>query len=63
MRVYNLSLKLAKDKNADLDVLKAAALLHDIARAREDKGEGDHALLGAEMAIPFFRKLDFQKIK
>ncbi len=63
MRVYNLSLKLAKDKNADLDVLKAAALLHDIARAREDKGEGDHALLGAEMAIPLLQKIGFSEDK
>lgn len=54
MRVYNLSLRLAKrEAGIDLDVLKTAALLHDIARVKEDKdnsGNIDHAILGAEMA-------------
>lgn len=63
MRVYNLSLKLAKDEDVDFDVLKAAALLHDIARAKEDKGEGDHALLGAEMAGSILKKSGFPKDK
>jgi len=54
MRVYNLSLHLAKEEaGIDLDVLKTAALLHDIARVKEDKdnsGNIDHAILGAEVA-------------
>lgn len=54
MRVYNLCLQLAEDEpNVDLDILKTAALLHDIARVKEDRdisGKIDHALLGAEMA-------------
>jgi uncharacterized protein len=70
MRVYNLCLKLAKyEPNVDLDVLKTAALLHDIARIREDK-EGhthvmnvDHAVLGAEMSDKILRKLGYPEEK
>jgi len=64
LRVYNLCLLLAKDENIDLDVLKAAALLHDIARSKEDQdttGKVDHALLGAEMAEPILRDLEFSE--
>jgi uncharacterized protein len=66
MRVYNLCLKLAKHyPDVDLKVLKTSALLHDIARLREDKnGHGhslkiDHAVLGAEMSVKILRKLGY----
>ena len=53
-RVYNLCLYLAKgEKNVDIDVLKAAALLHDVARPKEDNdstGKTCHAELSAKMA-------------
>lgn len=35
-RVYNLAIRMAEKENADLDVVKASALLHDVARAMED---------------------------
>lgn len=61
MRVYNLCLHLAKHEvNRDLDVLKTAALLHDIARVKEfnDKtGSIDHSTLGAEMTDKILRTL------
>ncbi len=68
MRVYELCLSLAKNEDVDLDVLKAAALLHDIARVKEDNdssGNTDHAVLGAEMAGPILKRLGFndEKIK
>ncbi|MFH1565339.1 MAG: HD domain-containing protein [bacterium] len=66
MRVFNLSLHLAKNDNVDLEVLKAAALLHDIARVKEDNdptGETDHAVLSAEMAEPILKDLKFSKEK
>ena len=67
MRVYNLCLLLAKDEdNIDLDVLKTAALLHDIARVKEDKdnsGDIDHAILGTEMAEKILTDLDYPKEK
>jgi len=65
MRVYNLCLHLAKyESGIDLDVLKTAALLHDIARVKEfqDKtGSIDHAILGAEMAAEILRKHGYSK--
>ncbi|MDD5639313.1 MAG: HD domain-containing protein [Candidatus Pacebacteria bacterium] len=61
MRVYNLCLHLAKyEKNVNLDVLEAAALLHDIARGEENSNPLlDHALLGAEMAGLILKEFDF----
>jgi len=41
------------EKGVDMDFLEPAALLHDVARAKEDadaSGQIDHAVLGAEMA-------------
>lgn len=64
MRVYNLSLHLAENEDVDMDVLKAAALLHDIARVKEDNdptGNTDHAVLSAEMVEPILQELNFTK--
>ena len=68
LRVYNLSLHLAENENIDLDILKAAVLLHDIARVKEDNdptGRTDHAVLGAEMCVPILEEVNFpvEKIK
>ena len=66
IRVYNLSLNLAENKDVDLDVLKAAALLHDIARVKEDNdhtGNTDHAILSSEMAVPILKNLGFSEEK
>lgn len=67
-RVYNLCLHLAKGEKLDIDVLKAAVLLHDIGGAKEmadSTGKTDHALEGAKIAEPILRNLDFpeEKIK
>jgi uncharacterized protein len=62
MRVFNLCLRLAEGEDVDIDVLKAAALLHDIGRVREDQdqtGGTDHALVGSEMAGPILREAGF----
>ena len=67
MRVYNLALHLAEGApNIDLDVLKTAVLLHDIARVQEDhddSGNIDHAILGAEMAEEILRDLGYDRDK
>ncbi len=68
MRVYNLCLGLARyEPTVDLDVLRTAALLHDIARTKEDEDAGalglDHAILGAEMSAKILRKLGYPKEK
>jgi uncharacterized protein len=63
-RVYNLSLKLAKGQVVDMDILKAAALLHDIARMKEDCKEVQcHAEHGAEMAKRILEKTNFPREK
>ena len=51
LRVYTLAERLARAENADLEIVRAAALLHDISRADEDHHDaGDHAQLAAERA-------------
>jgi uncharacterized protein len=66
-RVYNLCLHLAKyESNVDLEILKTAALLHDIARFKEfqDKtGKIEHAALGAEMAEEVLKTLGYSREK
>ena len=66
IRVYNFALHLAESENVDIEVLKASALLHDIARVKEDtdlSGNTKHAILGAEMAEPILRELGFSEEK
>ena len=63
-RVYNLAMEISKDEGADMDIVKAAVLLHDIARHSEDKGEVEcHAESGAKMAKEILEKTDFPKDK
>jgi uncharacterized protein len=70
MRVYNSCLELAKyEPNVDLDILRTAALLHDIARTKEDKDvragflNVDHAALGAERSAQILRELGYSEEK
>jgi uncharacterized protein len=51
-RVLLLALRIGKKEKADLEVLRLAALLHDIGRAEEDRTNGRvcHARRGAELA-------------
>ena len=53
LRVKNTALRLGEQENADLEIVAAAAILHDIARPQEmaDQGRSDHAELGAKMAV------------
>ncbi len=52
LRVLRMAEKIARAEGADLEVVRTAALLHDIARADEDRGDVkiDHAELSAERA-------------
>lgn len=52
LRVYTLCQHIGQPENADLEILKIAALLHDIARHEQDRQHGKvcHAQLGAERA-------------
>ncbi len=51
-RVYSLCMHLGNAEHADMDVLRFAALLHDIGRPEEDRKKGSvcHAELGARTA-------------
>ena len=63
-RVYNLALRIAQEEKADTDTIKAAVLLHDIARAMEDEGKiSNHASEGAKMARKILTEVNFPKQK
>ncbi|MBN2851871.1 MAG: HD domain-containing protein [Clostridia bacterium] len=51
-RVYNMCLHLGKAEKADMEIVRLAALLHDIGRSEQDKNHGkiSHEKLGATMA-------------
>jgi uncharacterized protein len=65
IRVYNIAMIIAKtEEDVDLNILKTAILLHDIARLKEDidnTGETDHSILGAKMAEKILTDLKYPK--
>jgi uncharacterized protein len=58
-RVVRLSGRIGRIEEADLDVLRVAALLHDIGRAEQDRLNGAvcHAAIGVEIARPLVMTL------
>ncbi len=58
-RVCHLCERIGPAENADMAVLRIAALLHDIGRADQDRGQGRvcHAQKGAELAGPILHHL------
>ncbi len=62
-RVYFMALAIGRELNARLDILAAAALLHDIGRLRETESRGEicHAQESAKMAAPLLEQLAFDK--
>lgn len=65
-RVCKLALRIAGEvgQPVDLDVLRAAALLHDVARAMEDEGlVEDHAREGARIAREILWRVGFPESK
>lgn len=63
-RVFNNSLKLGETEDVDIDVIKTAALLHDIARDKQARGEVEcHAESGAEMAKEILKEKQFLEDK
>jgi len=61
LRVFRLCEMLGPAENADMDVLRAAAYLHDIGRVFQDASSGAvcHAEKGAQMAGPLVESLPF----
>jgi uncharacterized protein len=63
-RVENIAKRIAKEKEADIEVVEAACLLFDIARDLEDKGKvEDHAEEGVKIAKEVLNKIGFPKNK
>jgi len=60
-RVYFMALAIGRELNARLDILAAAALLHDIGRRQETDSRGEicHARKSADMAGTILRELGF----
>jgi uncharacterized protein len=63
LRVFRLCEIMGPAENADMDVLGAAAYLHDIGRALQDASNGAicHAEKGAQMAEPMVAALPLSK--
>jgi uncharacterized protein len=63
LRVYNLCMHIGRAEGADLDVLKIAAYLHDVARPLQDQSKGTvcHAEKGAEIAGDLLRDYPLSK--
>jgi len=61
-RVYQMAQRLGRELGADLDILAAAALLHDIGRKEESNSKGAicHAKHGATMAATILQDLGYQ---
>ena len=55
LRVLALAERLARAEGADIEIVRAAALLHDLARADEDATGGDHAQMAADRAREILR--------
>ncbi len=61
-RVLNLAIHIGKKEKADLDIIKIAAILHDIGRKKQDEKVGEicHAELGGKMARKILAKYNFK---
>lgn len=61
-RVYNMCEKMGVALGANMKVLKIAALLHDIGRAKEniDFNSKNHAEISAEMAMEFLNSVNHE---
>lgn len=59
LRVYRLCEHIGIAEEVDMDVLLAAAYLHDIGRSYQDRSNGAlcHAEKGARLAVPIVKKL------
>ena len=58
-RVLKLALHIGEKEGADLEIVRAAALLHDVARREQDESRGKvcHAERGGELAVVILREM------
>jgi uncharacterized protein len=64
-RVLNLSVQIGEKEKADLEILKYAAVLHDIGRNHQDESNGEicHAEKGALLARELLNKFNVESVK
>ncbi len=58
-RVYRIALEIGEKIGANLKVLKAAALLHDVGRSSEMETGVSHSILSGEMSEEILRRTDY----
>jgi uncharacterized protein len=56
-------MRIGEDSGADLKVLGAAALLHDIGRSQEDVTGISHSVLSGEMSQEILKELGFDEVE
>jgi uncharacterized protein len=63
LRVLRLCMRIGREETADLEILRPAAILHDIGRSFQDASHGKvcHAAKGCELAAPFLATLPLTK--
>lgn len=59
MRVHLLSMTLSEGENANVRVLEAAALLHDIGRPREDETGISHSIISGDMSREILKEFEY----
>jgi uncharacterized protein len=60
-RVFSLAMRMGTERGADLRVLGAAALLHDVGRAHEDEKGTSHSILSGEMSVEILEEVGFNQ--
>jgi uncharacterized protein len=63
LRVLAMAERLARQEGADLEIVRTAALLHDVARGHGDRLISDHALAGAEFARDLLQGQTAEKVE
>ncbi len=61
LRVSQYGKRIAKLEGADVEIVIASCLLHDIAKLSNEVNDFNHGRVGAEMVRPFLRKLKYAK--
>ncbi len=62
-RVLSLCLQIGEESGADIRVLGAAALLHDIGRSAESKSGISHSILSGQMSRDLLVELGYSKLE
>ena len=63
LRVVVMAERLAREEGADLEIVRTAALLHDVARGHGDRLIADHAQAGAEFAQRLLQGQPAEKVE